>query len=102
MLSGCIHYVFNVRLKDLKALRDLKAFREIREPKVPRDFKVFREPKALRVFKDPKGLKEVAAMVAARIKQECPKVVWKQSYVTMGRFDVVDIVESDDPMPYLP
>jgi uncharacterized protein with GYD domain len=35
--------------------------------------------------------------VAAKIKRECPDVVWRQSFATMGRFDVVDIVESNDP-----
>ena len=31
-----------------------------------------------------------------KIKAECPAVSWKDSYLTLGRFDVVDIVESDD------
>jgi uncharacterized protein with GYD domain len=35
--------------------------------------------------------------VALKIKTKCPGVVWKESYSTMGRFDVVDIVEADDP-----
>ena len=30
------------------------------------------------------------------IKGQCPGVVWKDSYATLGRFDVVDIVESKD------
>jgi uncharacterized protein with GYD domain len=34
--------------------------------------------------------------VAEKIKTECPNVTWKQSYLTLGRFDVLDIVESDD------
>ncbi|KPJ60456.1 MAG: GYD family protein [Latescibacteria bacterium DG_63] len=46
---------------------------------------------------DPKDFKQLANTVAAKIKSECPEVVWKDSYATMGRFDVVDIVESDDP-----
>jgi len=33
----------------------------------------------------------------SKSKQKCPRVVWKQSFATIGRFDVVDIVESDDP-----
>lgn len=48
-------------------------------------------------FKDPIEFKEVAARVSRKIKSECPEVVWKNSYVTMGRFDIVDIIESDDP-----
>lgn len=47
-------------------------------------------------FRDPKEFKKIAATVAEKIKSECPKVVWKESYATLGRFDVVDIVESDD------
>lgn len=47
-------------------------------------------------FRAPKDFKEVAATVSAKIKSECPGVVWKESYATLGRFDVVDIVESND------
>ena len=48
-------------------------------------------------FRDPKEFGQLADTVSAKIKSECPGVVWKDSYATMGRFDVVDIVESDDP-----
>ncbi len=48
-------------------------------------------------FKNPEEFKQLAAGVSEKIKSDCPEVVWKDSYVTMGRFDVVDIVESDDP-----
>lgn len=48
-------------------------------------------------FRDPKELKQLANAVSAKLKSECPGVVWKDSLWTMGRFDVVDIVESDDP-----
>jgi uncharacterized protein with GYD domain len=47
-------------------------------------------------FKDPKELKQIATTVAEKIKDECPAVTWKESYLTLGRFDVVDIVESND------
>ncbi|RQS62171.1 GYD domain-containing protein [Burkholderia sp. Bp8963] len=47
-------------------------------------------------FKDPKDLKQLAATVAEKIKAECPAVTWKDSYLTLGRFDVLDVVESDD------
>lgn len=51
-------------------------------------------PEAL---KDPGELKKLADKVSAKIKAECPGVVWKDSYGTLGRFDIVDIIESDDP-----
>jgi uncharacterized protein with GYD domain len=47
-------------------------------------------------FQFPTDFKSVAAEVMDKIKQECPGLVWKESYATMGRFDFVDIVESDD------
>jgi uncharacterized protein with GYD domain len=47
-------------------------------------------------FSDPFEFKKIAENVAAKIKSQCPGVVWKQSYSTFGRFDVVDIVESED------
>jgi uncharacterized protein with GYD domain len=47
-------------------------------------------------FKDPKDFKQLAATVAQKIKSECPGVSWKSSYATLGRFDVVDIVEAND------
>ncbi|UCC90146.1 MAG: GYD domain-containing protein [Dehalococcoidia bacterium] len=51
-------------------------------------------PEALQ---EPGSLKELAEKVSAKIKSECPAVTWKDSYSTLGRFDVVDIIESDDP-----
>lgn len=48
-------------------------------------------------FRDPKDFKKLADAVSSKIKKECPGVVWKASYATMGRFDVIDIVESNDP-----
>ncbi len=51
-------------------------------------------PQAL---EDPKDFKQLAERVSAKVKAECPGVVWKESYATLGRFDVVDIIESDDP-----
>ena len=47
-------------------------------------------------FRDPKDFRQLADAVAAKIKSECPGVTWKDSYATLGRFDVVDIVESED------
>jgi len=45
-------------------------------------------------FRDPKDFPKLAEQVSAKIREQCPKVVWKDSYATMGRFDVVDIVEA--------
>jgi len=48
-------------------------------------------------FDDPSGFKKLADTVSEKIRTQCPDVKWKESFVTLGRFDVVDIVESDDP-----
>lgn len=48
-------------------------------------------------FRDPSEFKRLAADVSLKIKSECPGIVWKESYATTGRFDVLDIVDSDDP-----
>ena len=49
-------------------------------------------------FSDPKDFKRLATDVSRKIKSECPSVFWKDSFAMMGRFDVVDIVEADDPI----
>lgn len=51
-------------------------------------------PEAL---KEPSDFRKLAERVSAEIKEQCPGVRWKDSYATFGRFDVVDIVEADDP-----
>jgi len=48
-------------------------------------------------FADPAGFRQLAKAVSETIRSECPGVTWKASYATLGRFDVVDIVEADDP-----
>ena len=48
-------------------------------------------------FREGKNFKQLTDTVSAKIKSDCPGVTWKDSYVTLGRFDIVDIVESDDP-----
>jgi uncharacterized protein with GYD domain len=48
-------------------------------------------------FDDPKKFKELAAEVSTKIKKQCPDVSWKGSFATLGRFDVVDLVEAEDP-----
>lgn len=50
-----------------------------------------------RAFDDPKEFRQLAETVSERIKKDCPGITWKESFATMGRFDVVDIVEADDP-----
>lgn len=44
-----------------------------------------------------KQFKELSDSVLNRVQNECPGVHWKESYATLGRFDIVDIVEADDP-----
>lgn len=48
-------------------------------------------------FKDPREFRNLAVQVSDKIKQECPNIKWKESFATLGRFDVVDIVEADNP-----
>jgi uncharacterized protein with GYD domain len=48
-------------------------------------------------FDNPKHFVELAEQVSKKIKEECPGVRWKESFATLGRFDVVDIVEANDP-----
>jgi len=48
-------------------------------------------------FRDPKEFKKIAEEVSGEIKSECSGFKWKESYATLGRFDVVDIVEAKDP-----
>jgi uncharacterized protein with GYD domain len=47
-------------------------------------------------FDDPKDFKKIANTVSNRIRKECKDVVWKASFATLGRFDVVDVVEAPD------
>ena len=48
-------------------------------------------------FDNPKDFKKLAEKVASEIRKQCPGVEWKQSFALLGRFDVVDVVESKDP-----
>jgi uncharacterized protein with GYD domain len=43
---------------------------------------------------EPRDLRDRAARVKETIKKECPDVEWKDSYVLMGRFDIIDIIEA--------
>ncbi|MFO8011557.1 MAG: GYD domain-containing protein [Dehalococcoidia bacterium] len=48
-------------------------------------------------FCDPGEMIQLAATVTGEIKRQCPGVRWKESFATLGRYDVVDVVESDEP-----
>jgi uncharacterized protein with GYD domain len=48
-------------------------------------------------FGDPAEFRQLAAAVTEKIETECPGLIWKESFATLGRFDVVDIVEAADP-----
>jgi uncharacterized protein with GYD domain len=48
-------------------------------------------------FKEPSEFKKLADTVSAKIKKECKGTIWKYSFATLGRFDVVDVVEAEDP-----
>lgn len=48
-------------------------------------------------FREPKDFKKLAEQVSAKIKSDCPGVKWQGSWAVMGRFDVVDVVECNDP-----
>jgi len=46
---------------------------------------------------DPAEVRNLAKTVTEKIKSECPGVKWKDSYATLGRFDIIDVIEADDP-----
>lgn len=48
-------------------------------------------------FKATAAFKKTSADLADKLKRECPGVHWKASFATLGRYDVVDIVEADEP-----
>ena len=48
-------------------------------------------------MRDPSEFRKLAETVATQIKLKCPNIRWRESYALMGRFDVIDIVEADDP-----
>lgn len=49
-----------------------------------------------RAFNDPKEFKALAECVSAEIKRQCRHVKWVRSFATLGQYDVLDLVESDD------
>jgi uncharacterized protein with GYD domain len=48
-------------------------------------------------FDNPKHFSELADQVSKKIREECPGIRWRDSYATLGRFDVIDVVEASDP-----
>lgn len=48
-------------------------------------------------FDTPNGLKDIATRVREKLNSECPGAKWVKSYGCMGSYDVVDIVEANDP-----
>ncbi len=48
-------------------------------------------------FREPKEFKTLAKQVSEKIKSDGPGVKWRDSYATLGRFDVVDLVEASNP-----
>ena len=48
-------------------------------------------------FREPGDFKKVVETVVTRVQEDCPDITFKDSYATLGRFDFVDIIESDDP-----
>ncbi len=48
-------------------------------------------------FTDPSEFKRRVAEVSVKLRDQCPGVTWKTSYALLGRFDVIDIVETDNP-----
>jgi uncharacterized protein with GYD domain len=48
-------------------------------------------------FEAPAAFRQASAELTERLKRECPGVHWKASFATLGRYDVVDIVEAERP-----
>ena len=48
-------------------------------------------------FQDHTGFKESVMSVVEEISKECPGVKFKDSYATLGQYDFIDIIETDDP-----
>lgn len=44
---------------------------------------------------EPGKLPDLAERVSQEIKAECSSASWKRSYATVGKYDVIDIVETE-------
>ncbi|MEE9516481.1 MAG: GYD domain-containing protein [Candidatus Adiutricales bacterium] len=48
-------------------------------------------------FTEASEFKTIARRVSEKIKEDCPGIKWLDSYATLGRFDVIDLVEAENP-----
>ncbi len=48
-------------------------------------------------FVEASEFKTIAKQVSQKIKEDCPDIKWLDSYATLGRFDVIDLVEAENP-----
>ncbi len=48
-------------------------------------------------FTEASEFKTIARHVSQKIKEDCPGIKWLDSYATLGRFDVIDLVEAENP-----
>jgi uncharacterized protein with GYD domain len=44
--------------------------------------------------RDPAEFPKLAKLVEAKIKKDCPQVVWKESFALLGEYDLIDIIEA--------
>jgi len=48
------------------------------------------------IGRDPAEFRQLADRVSEEICKRRPGITWKDSYVTLGRYDMVDVVEAND------
>lgn len=48
-------------------------------------------------FGTPAQFKQASLKLTQKLKQDCPGVHWKASYATLGQYDVVDVVDAENP-----
>ena len=48
-------------------------------------------------FDDRKQLRELVEKISARTKRDCSVIRWNDRYATRGRFDVISVVEAQNP-----
>ena len=48
-------------------------------------------------FTEASEFKTIARQVSQKIKEDCPGIKWLDSYATLDRFDVIDLVEAENP-----
>ncbi|OGQ97394.1 MAG: GYD family protein [Deltaproteobacteria bacterium RIFOXYD12_FULL_57_12] len=52
---------------------------------------------AVMLFGEPKEFKQLTDDAMVKVKAECPSIVWKYSFATLGHYDVVDVIEAPEP-----